>query len=114
MSPHPFRRKAGSRMPTAAKATRIALFDIKTPPMRAFHMSWFAFFLCFFAWFGMAPLMSVVRREMALTQEQIGWCVIGSVAITVLARLAVGLVCDRVGPRLTFTGLLVLGSLPVM
>ena len=45
-------------------------------------MSWFAFFLCFFAWFGIAPLMSVVRDEMGLTRDQVGWCLIGSVAIT--------------------------------
>ena len=96
------------------KATRINLFDVTTPPMRAFHMSWFAFFLCFFAWFGIAPLMSVVRTEMGLTKDQIGWCVIGSVAITVIARLIVGRLCDRLGPRLTYTGLLIIGSLPVM
>jgi NNP family nitrate/nitrite transporter-like MFS transporter len=40
--------------------------------------------------------------------------VIGSVAITILARLIVGWLCDRYGPRLTYTWLLVLGSLPVM
>ena len=50
------------------KATRISLFDFKSPQMRAFHMTWFAFFLCFFAWFGIAPLMKVVREEMALTK----------------------------------------------
>ena len=77
-------------------------------------MSWFAFFLCFFAWFGIAPLMKVVREEMALTKEQIGWCIIGSVAITVIARLAIGVLCDKIGPRLAYTWLLILGSLPVM
>ncbi len=82
--------------------------------MRAFHMSWIAFFLCFFAWFGVAPLMMVVREELELTKEQIGWCIIGSVAITILARLLVGWLCDRIGPRLTYTWLLLLGSLPVM
>ncbi len=82
--------------------------------MRAFHMSWFAFFLCFFAWFGIAPLMTVVRDEMALTQSQIGWLVIGSVSITVVARLLIGWLCDRIGPRLAYTWLLVVGSLPVM
>lgn len=82
--------------------------------MRAFHMSWFAFFLCFFAWFGIAPLMKVVREEMSLTKEQIGWCIIGSVAITVLARLFIGWLCDRIGPRLAYTWLLLLGSIPVM
>src|SRR3954470_7816310 len=96
------------------KATRINLLDVSTPPMRAFHLSWFAFFLCFFAWFGIAPLMTVVRSEMGLTKDQIGWLIIGSVAITVVSRMACGKLCDRFGPRLTYTWLLVLGSLPVM
>ncbi|MDA1162947.1 MAG: MFS transporter [Planctomycetota bacterium] len=96
------------------KATRISLFDFKSPQMRAFHMTWFAFFLCFFAWFGIAPLMKVVREEMALTKEQIGWCIIGSVSITVIARLFIGWLCDRIGPRYAYSGLLLLGSIPVM
>lgn len=85
-------------METPQKATRINLFSIASPQMRAFHMSWFAFFLCFFAWFGIAPLMKVVREEMSLTREQIGWCIIGSVSITVFARLFIGWLCDRIGP----------------
>ncbi|WP_417388287.1 MFS transporter [Gimesia sp.] len=96
------------------KATRINLFNFTTPQMRAFHMSWFAFFLCFFAWFGIAPLMKIVRAEMSLTQEQVGWCIIGSVSITVIARLFIGWLCDQIGPRLAYTGLLLVGSLPVM
>ena len=96
------------------KAARINLLDFWSPQMRAFHMSWFAFFLCFFAWFGIAPLMSVVRDEMALSKEQVGWCIIGSVTVTVLARLVIGLLCDRIGPRLAYSCLLILGSIPVM
>ncbi len=96
------------------KATRIRLFEFTSPQMRAFHMAWFAFFLCFFAWFGIAPLIKVVREEMSLTKDQIGWCIIGSVAITVIARLLIGWLCDRIGPRLAYTWLLLLGSLPVM
>ncbi len=96
------------------KATAIHLLDVKTPPMRAFHMAWMAFFLCFFAWFGVAPLMAVVRKEMSLTPDQVGWCMIGSVSITIVARIAIGWVCDRVGPRLTYSTLLILGALPVM
>ena len=89
-------------------------FKLGMPQIRAFHMSWFAFFLCFFAWFGIAPLMAVVREELSLTQEQVGWSIIASVAITVVARLAIGWLCDRIGPRLTYTWLLIFGSLPVM
>jgi len=96
------------------KAVKIDLFKISTPQMRAFHMTWLAFFLCFFAWFGIAPLMAVVREELALTKAQIGNTIIASVAITIVARLLIGWLCDRIGPRITYTWLLLLGSIPVM
>ena len=96
------------------KATRINLFSFGTPAMRAFHVTWMAFFLCFFAWFGVAPLMPVIREELHLTKGQIGNIVIASVAVTVLARLLVGWLVDRFGPRRVYTGLLVIGALPVM
>jgi NNP family nitrate/nitrite transporter-like MFS transporter len=96
------------------KATRINLLDFTSPQMRAFHMSWFAFLLCFFAWFGIAPLMKVVRDELKLTPSQVGNIVIASVGVTVFARLLVGWLCDRIGPRITYSGLLILGSLPVI
>lgn len=96
------------------KASRITLFDFTSPQMRAFHMAWIAFFLCFFAWFGIAPLMAVVREELKLTKDQVGWCIIASVSITILARLWIGWLCERYGPRWTYTWLLILGSLPVM
>jgi NNP family nitrate/nitrite transporter-like MFS transporter len=96
------------------KATRIRLADFSSVPMRAFHMSWFAFFICFFGWFGLAPLMPVIRQELHLTKAQIGNLTIASVAITVIVRALIGFVCDRIGPRRAYTWLLILGSLPVM
>ena len=96
------------------KATSIDLFSLKTPQMRAFHMTWFSFFLCFFAWFGIAPLMPLVRKELDLSKEEIGNTIIASVAITIVARLFIGWLCDKIGPRKSYTWLLVLGSLPVM
>ena len=96
------------------KAISIDLFNFKTPQMRAFHMSWFAFFLCFFSWFGIAPLMAIVREELSLSKTQIGNTIIASVAITIIARLFIGWLCDKIGPRKSYTWLLVLGSIPVM
>ena len=101
-------------MEIRGKAQRIRFGDFRSPQMRAFHMTWFAFFLCFFAWFGIAPLMHVVRAELALDDEQVGWCIIASVSATAVARLFVGRLCDRFGPRRTYSWLLILGSLPVM
>ena len=97
-----------------AKATEIRLLSLSTVPMRTFHMTWFAFFLCFFGWFGVAPLMAVIREDLGLTKEQIGNTIIASVAITVIARLAIGWLCDKIGPRMAYTWLLALGSIPVM
>lgn len=96
------------------KANKIRLFSLKSPQMRAFHLSWFAFHVCFFGWFGIAPLMAVVRDDLGLTKTQIGNTIIASVAITVLVRLVIGLLCDKIGPRKAYTWLLCLGSLPVM
>jgi NNP family nitrate/nitrite transporter-like MFS transporter len=97
----------------AAKATRIQLFSLSTPQMRAFHMSWLAFFACFFAWFAVAPLMPVIKGEFHLSKDQVANINIAAVGITILARLVIGPLCDKYGPRLVYTWLLVAGSLPV-
>lgn len=102
-------------MPTnSAQATKINLLDFRTAPMRAFHITWITFFLCFFGWFGVAPLMPIVREEFNLTKTQIGNIMIASVAITVFARLFFGWLCDKIGPRISYSILLIIGSLPVI
>ena len=96
------------------KASRIDLFSLKSMQMRTFHMTWAAFFLAFFGWFGIAPLMAIVREDLDLSKAEVGNTIIASVAITIIARLVIGYLSDRYGPRRTYTGLLILGSLPVM
>ena len=96
------------------KATRIRLADFSSAPMRAFHMAWLAFFLCFFSWYGVAPLMPVIREELHLSKAQTGSSIVASVLLAVFGRLLIGWLCDRIGPRKTYAWLLVVGSLPVM
>ena len=98
----------------ASKATSIQLFSFSTPPMRAFHLTWMAFFICFFAWFACAPLMPVIKGEFGLSIAQIANINIAAVAITILVRLIVGPMCDRFGPRKTYSALLLLGAIPVL
>ena len=98
---------------SSSKATRIDLFTFITPQMRAFHMAWLAFFVCFFAWFAVAPLMPIIRNEFKLTGDQVANINLAAVGITILVRLVIGPMCDRWGPRIAHTALLVVGAIPV-
>ncbi|HEY1076670.1 MAG TPA: NarK family nitrate/nitrite MFS transporter [Fontimonas sp.] len=82
--------------------------------MRAFHVTWMAFFVCFFAWFAIAPLMPLIKGEFGLSKDQIANMNIAAVAVTILVRLVIGPLCDRFGPRLTYTALLLIGAVPVI
>jgi len=95
------------------RATRIDLFSLGTIQMRVFHLAWMAFFVCFFAWFAVAPLMPVIRGDLHLTKDQVANINIAAVCVTIFARLLVGPLCDRYGARLTHTWLLALGAIPV-
>ncbi|ASU39148.1 MFS transporter [Herbaspirillum sp. meg3] len=99
---------------STSKASKIQLFSISSPQMRAFHLTWMAFFVCFFAWFACAPLMPVIKGQLGLTIEQIANINIAAVAVTILVRLIIGPMCDRFGPRKTYTGLLLIGAIPVI
>jgi len=92
---------------------RINLFSLATIQMRSFHITWLMFFVCFFGWFGLAPLMPTIRADLGLTKAQVGNTIIASVASTILARLIIGRLCDIFGPRKTAVRLLLIGSLPV-
>lgn len=90
------------------------IFSIKGVQMRTFHITWLTFFVCFFGWFGLAPLMPAIRADLNLTKPQVGNTIIAAVSATIFARLIIGRLCDTWGPRKTYTALLILGSLPVM
>ncbi|MGY4538982.1 NNP family nitrate/nitrite transporter-like MFS transporter [Mucilaginibacter sp. UYNi724] len=93
--------------------TKLNIFSIKGVQMRTFHITWLMFFVCFFGWFGLAPLMPTIRAELHLTKGQVGNIIIASVSATIIARLIIGRLCDTWGPRKTAIRLLLVGSLPV-
>lgn len=99
--------------PIQQPLTKLNIFSIKGIQMRTFHITWLMFFVCFFGWFGLAPLMPTIRAELHLSKAQIGNIIIASVTATVIARLIIGWLCDRWGPRKTAVRLLLIGSLPV-
>lgn len=98
---------------TTKPLTRLNIFSFKGVQMKTFHTTWFMFFVCFFGWFGLAPLMPTIRGDLHLTKSQIGNLIIVSVSSTIIARLLIGKLCDTWGPRKTAIRLLLIGSLPV-
>ncbi len=94
--------------------SKLNIFNFKGIQMKTFHITWFTFFCCFFAWFGMAPLMKIAREQLHLTKDQIGNIQIASVSATILARLLIGRLVDRYGPRLVYTWLLIICAIPVL
>ena len=78
---------------------------------RVLHLTWFAFFLVFVLWFGYAPLLPSIRADLGLSATEVAGLMIFNVALTAPARLLVGMLVDRVGPRRTYAALLVFGGL---
>lgn len=93
---------------------RLPIFSVSGVQMRTFHITWLTFFVCFFGWFGLAPLMPAIRADLGLSKSQVGDTIIAAVSATIFARLLIGRLCDTWGPRKTYTALLVLGAIPVM
>lgn len=92
---------------------KLPLFSLNSIHMRTFHTTWLMFFVCFFGWFGLAPLMPTIREDLGLSKAQVGNIIIASVSSTIIARLIIGKLCDIWGPRKTAIRLLIIGSLPV-
>ncbi|MFP4138626.1 MAG: MFS transporter [Halomonas sp.] len=91
------------------------LFKVRTPEIRALHLTWIAFFITFYVWFNMAPLASSMLRDVDwLTQDHIRLFAICNVALTIPARIIVGMALDRFGPRRVFSILMVVMAIPAL
>jgi MFS transporter, NNP family, nitrate/nitrite transporter len=91
------------------------VFRFKNPQIRALHLTWIAFFICFYVWFNMAPLASsMLRAADWLTRDDIRLFAIANVALTIPARIIVGMALDRYGPRRVFSVLMVLMAIPAL
>ena len=91
------------------------LFHYKTPEIRALHLTWIAFFISFYVWFNMAPLASSMLRSVDwLTKDDIRLFAICNVALTIPARILIGMALDRFGPRRVFSILMVAMAIPAL
>ncbi|WP_461480729.1 NarK family nitrate/nitrite MFS transporter [Porticoccus sp.] len=89
---------------------RINLFDVRDPKIRTLHLTWFAFFLTFVVWFSHAPLKPLIMEAFNLTTAQWKTLLTLNVALTIPARIIIGMLVDRFGPRLIYSGLLLLSG----
>lgn len=91
------------------------VFKFKSPEIKALHLTWIAFFICFYVWFNMAPLASSMLKSADwLTRDDIRLFAIANVALTIPARIIVGMALDRFGPRRVFSVLMVVMALPTL
>ncbi|KAL8670371.1 MAG: hypothetical protein Q9168_005087 [Polycauliona sp. 1 TL-2023] len=80
---------------------------------RVFFFSWFGFMIAFWSWYAFPPLLSqTIAKDLGLSQTDVANSNIVSLTATLLVRLIAGPACDRFGPRLTFAGCLLAGSIP--
>ncbi|TVU59152.1 NarK family nitrate/nitrite MFS transporter [Vibrio atlanticus] len=91
--------------------TKFSLLSF-TGKMKTLHLSWMAFFITFVVWFNFAPLLQMVKTSLGLSTEEIKTLLILNVALTIPARVAVGMLTDRYGPRLVYSSLLAICSIP--
>lgn len=91
------------------------VFKFKNPEIKALHLTWIAFFITFYVWFNMAPLASSMLKSVGwLTAEDLKLMAICNVALTIPARVIIGMALDRFGPRRVFSILLVVMAIPTL
>ena len=78
------------------------------------HLTWFAFFLSFVVWFNFPPFATTIGQEFGLTKPQLGTIGLCNVALTVPARIIIGMLLDKYGPRLTYSVLLIYAAIPCL
>ncbi len=80
------------------------------PKIRVLHLTWLAFFISFLVWFNHAPLLASIRATFGLSDQQVSALLILNVALTIPARIIVGMLVDKVGPRLMYSSLLAISG----
>lgn len=88
----------------------IPLLDFKNGSVRTLHLAWLAFFMSFVLWFGHAPLLAYIKVSFGLSENEIKALLILNVAITIPARILVGMLVDKFGPKHIYSALLAVGG----
>lgn len=87
-------------------SSKLNIIDFSQSNIRLLHLTWFAFFLSFVVWFSHAPLKPLIMEAFNLTGQQWKALLILNVALTIPARIVVGILVDKFGPRIVYSLLL--------
>lgn len=89
------------------------LLDFSKERIKVLHYTWVAFFITFYVWFNMAPMATTMLKSIGwLTREHLKVLAISNVALTIPARIIIGALIDRYGPRIVFSGLMIIMAIP--
>ncbi|ANO34288.1 NarK family nitrate/nitrite MFS transporter [Vibrio breoganii] len=91
--------------------SKFSLFSF-TGKMKILHLSWMAFFITFVVWFNFAPLLQMVKETLGLSTQEVKMLLILNVALTIPARVVIGMFTDKFGPRKVYSALLAVCSIP--
>ncbi len=97
-------------MSTLAGSERLNIFALGKENIRILHYTWFAFFMTFVVWLGLGPMMPFIKEALSLSDQQAKVLLILNVAMTIPARIVVGMLVDKLGPKIMFSSILVLGG----
>ena len=94
------------------RSVEIQLAAFNRPHMRAFHLAWMSFFVAFFTWFSITPLLSEVQRTLNLTKREIWTSSMFGVGSSAVTRVVIGPLCDKYGARRAMAGTLIISAIP--
>ena len=78
---------------------------------RVLHFTWFAFFMTFVVWLGLGPMLPFIKESLQLTDQQAKVLLILNVALTIPARVAIGILVDKYGPKIMYSSILIAGGI---
>ncbi|WP_297795454.1 MFS transporter [uncultured Marinobacter sp.] len=81
-----------------------------TGKTKVLHLSWVAFFISFLVWFNHAPLMSAIREQFSLSAAEVNTLLLLNVALTIPARILIGMLVDGLGPRRVYSLVLIISG----
>jgi MFS transporter, NNP family, nitrate/nitrite transporter len=81
---------------------------------RALILALASFFACFYVWSLFGPLGPKIQHDLNLTDVELSWIVAIPVVLGSVLRIPMGILTDRWGGRIMFTGLMLYTAVPAL